>query len=477
MTDVLVVGGGITGLSAAWELALAGLDVLLVESSAGLGGKVRTEWIDGHLVEHGPDSFITYKPAALDLARELHLGDQVISVQEPRAVALRVGGQMHPMPEGMGLVLPTRLGPFARTRILTWRQKLRAGGDLVLPRVLDDWDSSIGALLRRRLGNGVVDRFADPLLGGIYGARVDELSVDAVLPSLRASEERHRSLIRASWADGRAARRRGAQAGSPFRSLARGMGSLTDALVEALAERGADLRPSTSATRLRPGRRGVLVELTAGEDVEVGQVVLACGASAAARLVQPFAPTAAEALSAIPLGSTASVTLGYDAAALPQAPRGHGFLEAGPGPAPISGVTLSSNKWAGRAPEGRVLVRAFVPESVGPLAAAPDAEILATVTAHVGGVLGATTSPTLQHVVRWVGAMPKYVVGHRQRVATIEAELDGPVRLAGSALNGVGIPDCIADGRRVARQAAASLGAGRPEMEAPGAAPPGARTR
>jgi protoporphyrinogen/coproporphyrinogen III oxidase len=451
MSGVLVVGGGITGLSAAWEVAGARGAVTVVESQPRFGGKLRTERVDGYLIEHGPDSFITYKPAALELARELGLADQVIGVSEPRSVSLRVSGRMRPMPEGMGLVLPTQLGPFARTRILSWPQKMRAAADVVLPRVLTGDDMSIGELLRRRLGDGVVERFADPLLGGIYGARVDDLSVDAVLPSLRMSEAEHRSLVLASLAQGRAARRRGGPARSPFRSLAEGMGSLVDALATALAERGADLRSGTSVLALHLGPAGFDVELSSGASLTVDAVILACGVEAAARIVAPFANDAAAALGAVPLGSTTSVNLGFDASAFPSPLVGHGFLEAGPDPAPISGVTISSNKWVGRAPEGKVLIRAFVPDRVGPLAEADDDEILTRVTGYVSSVLGATADPELRHVVRWGAAMPKYVVGHRQRVAEVEAALPSRIAIAGSALNGVGVPDCIADGRRVAR--------------------------
>jgi oxygen-dependent protoporphyrinogen oxidase len=451
MAPVLVVGGGITGLAAAWEAVGNGAQVVVVESQPRFGGKVRTERVGDYLVEHGPDSFVTFKPAAMHLAEELGLGDRIIEVSEPRSVSLRVSGRMRPMPQGMGLVLPTQLGPFARTPVLTWPQKLRAAADLALPRVLTQEDMSVGELLRRRLGDGVVERFADPLLGGVYGAPVDELSIDAVMPMLRTSESEHRSLMLASLSQGRAARRRGGSPGSPFRSLAGGMGSLVDALVAALVERGVELRSGTSVLGLHPGPTGIAADLSSGESVSVDAVVLACGSQTAARLVAPFAVDAAAALTEVPLGSTTSVTLGFDADAFAQPLLGHGYLEAGPGPAPISAVTISSNKWAGRAPDGKVLLRAFVPDRVGPLAGAPDDEVLAAVTGYVSDVFGATRAPQLQHVVRWLAAMPKYVVGHRLRAARVDADLPGAVAVAGSAINGVGVPDCIADGRRVAR--------------------------
>lgn len=462
MADVVVIGAGITGLAAAWELAGAGREVVVLEAGPAVGGKMVTEARDGYLIEHGPDSVVSYRPAALTLIRELGLGDQVISVNEPRTVHLRVAGRMRPMPAGMGLVLPTRLGPFVGTRILSWPQKVRAAMDVVLPRVMTDADMSVGELVRRRLGDGVVDRFVEPLLGGVYGARVDELSVDAVVPTLRTSEAEHRSLMLASLAQGRRARGSGAPGGSPFRSLRGGMGSLTDALVAALLARGVRIRTMSAVSTLDPAEGSVAVGLADGGAIPAAAAILACGARASAALVAPFAPSAADELAAIPLGSTWSVSLGFDAAAFPQPPLGHGYLEAGPDWSPVSGITISSNKWAGRAPEGSVLVRAFVPDRVGALVSAPAEEVLDTVTSYVGEILGARSQPQMRHIVSWAGAMPKYVVGHRQRVARVEAELSGSVRVAGSALNGVGVPDCVADGRRVARDVLAGLSTANP---------------
>lgn len=461
MADVLIVGAGITGLAAAWELSDKGLDVVVLEAGARMGGKVHTEQRDGFLIEHGPDAVISYRPAALDLIDELRLADQVIRVREPRTVHLRVGGVLRPMPEGMGLVLPTRLGPFVGTRVLSWPQKLRAGADLVLPRVLGDADMSIGALLRRRLGDGVVDGFVDPLLGGVYGASVDELSVDAVVPTLRASEREHRSLMLASLAQGRAARRAGTTGGgSPFRSLRGGMGVLIDALVVALAQRGVTLRTDCAVSALQGPSRGaptIRATLADGAELDARAVVLACGARAAADLLAPWAPAAAAGLAAIALGSTSSVHLGFESKAFPDGLVGHGYLEAGSDRPPISAVTIASNKWPGRAPGDAILVRAFVPDRVGALAHEPDADVLAEVSDYVARVLGARGAPVLRHIVRWPSAMPKYVVGHRERVAGIESALPEAVLVAGSALNGVGVPDCIADGRRIGARLGQSL--------------------
>ena len=459
MSRVLVVGGGIAGLAAAWEASRRGAEVTLAEASDSFGGKVATERTDGFTIEHGPDSFVAYRPAGLALIDELGMRDDVIEVSGNRTVHLRSRGRLHPLPAGMGMVLPTRLGPFVTTGILSWTDKLRAAVDLVLPRRLGAADVAIGAFLRARLGDGVVRRFADPMVGGIYGAGVDQLSLDAVLPSLRENERTHRSLMLASLAQGRAARSRpspGRGPSSPFRSLSGGMGSLPARLTDALGQAGVRLRTRARVESLDWDGHTSSAHLTGGTLDGLDAVILAGGARASADLLDAHAPVAAEALRSIPMASSTVVSLGYPTSAFASPPTTHGWLEADP--APISGVTVSSTKWAGRAPAGQVLLRAFVPSRLGAIASAPDAALLDAVTRHVGDVLALTGAPSLVRISRWPGMMPTYTVGHLDRVAAVDAAL--AVRptwqVVGSALRGVGVPDCIADGRRAV--AAAGIG-------------------
>lgn len=451
---ILVVGGGIAGLSAAWEASRGGVPVALVEAGPRFGGKIRTERAGDLLVEHGPDSFVTYQPAAIDLVREVGLGDQLIPVTEPRTVHIRVDGHLRPMPDGMGTVLPTRLAPFVTTRVLTTTQKLRAAWDVALPRRLPDGDVSIGELLRARLGDGVVDRLANPLVGGIYGTSVDSLSLDAVLPTLRTSERDHRSLLLASLAQGRARRR--AHPGdptSPFRSLVDGLGSLVEQVRDALVTSGADLRTRTRVGALTPVPGGTRATFDDGSELQVEAVILAVGPPALASLLAPNARAAANAVRCIPCATTAVVTLAFSGESLDELPTGHGWLEADH--APISAATITSNKWAGRAPADTVLIRAFVPDRLGPLARGSDGALWRTVSAHVQSVLRIHGEPLLARTARWEDTMPTYTVGHLRRVRAAEqalVELPGWFA-AGSALHGVGIPDCIADGRQAARSA------------------------
>jgi oxygen-dependent protoporphyrinogen oxidase len=449
-----VIGGGIAGLAAAWEGVQQGADVVLLEASDRLGGKILTERAGGRIVEHGPDSFVAYRPAGLALIRELGLEDQIIATHGTRKVQLRSRGRMHPLPDGMGMVLPTKMWPFIRTGILSPWDKVRAGLDLVLPRLLGSEDVAIGDFLGRRLGKGIVRKFADPMIGGIYGATVEELSLDAVLPSLRVSERDHRSLMLASLAQGRSARVTPG-AGSPFRTLREGLGSLVERLSEALVAQGAELRTGADVRRLERVTAGTRL-LLADDELEADAVVLATGPAGAARLLGETEPEAAAALAAIPVASTTVVTLAYPREAFPGPVTSHGWLEAGA--APVSGITISSAKWAGRAPEGEVLIRAFVPDRVGALSKASDDELLSAVQGHIGSVLGAAGAPTATWVRRWRQVMPKYTVGHLARVATVDRALEpSGWRVAGSALHGVGVPDCIADGRAQAKAALAAV--------------------
>ena len=487
---VVVVGGGITGLAAAYELTRAGVPVLLVEASQRLGGKIRTERIDGFLVEAGPDSFISYRPAATELALELGLGDAVIRTNDPRLVHIRARGEMIPMPEGMGLVLPTRMAPFVTTRLFSWSQKLRAGADVFLPRWLDGEDVSIGEFLRHRLGGAMVDRLADPLLGGIYGAPVDELSLFAVVPQLREYEREHRSLLFASLAQGRAARARAAAApgagsagtgrpgaatgsGSPFLSLAGGMGSLVDALADAVrAAPGAEIRLATRVVALERAGRGTAVTLSDGTRVVPRAVILAGPADASARLLAGEVPAAAAAIRTIPHGSTGVVTLGYRAEALERPMAGHGFLVAGDEPLCFGACTFTSSKWAERAPDGTILLRAFLPERSAAILAGSDEEIVAAVHADLARVVGLGEAPIMRNVARWQEAMPRYTVGHLDRVAATEAAMAArpEILLAGAAFHGVGVPECIARGRDAARRAVAGVGSGGTTAAGAGAA-------
>lgn len=438
----LVCGGGITGLAAARALGRAGIAVTLVEAGPRLGGKIGTERIDGFVVERGPDAFLVTPPAALGLAREAGLGDEVAGPLEPHDVAVWDRDRLVRVPDGTGFGIPTRFTPFLRSPLFSPREKARAALEPLVPATASAQDESIGAFLRRRFGDAVVERLAGPLIGAVYGAAVDELSLAALMPRLREAARRHGSLVRA----GLAARGRARPAGPALVTLARGMGSLVDAVA---AQLPAEVRLGAGVAALARSGRGYAVTLDDGTELEADVVVLATPAAQTARVLAALSPAAAAALRTLTYRGTAAVSLGYDEARLARPLAGHGFVVPD-GALPISACTFSSAKWAGRAPAGAVLVRATVRDEA--LLAAPDEALAAAAHRAVARVLGVAGAPVLARVARWAGAMPRYTVGHLDRLARIEAALAGHpgIALAGAAYHGAGVPDCVAQGEAAA---------------------------
>lgn len=463
---VLVVGGGITGLSAARSLALDGIPVTLAEAGPRLGGKVSTERVDGFVIEGGPDSILASRPAGIALARDLGLGDQLIAARGTRRVYVRHRGELVPLPEGLGLVLPTRALPFARTRLFSVVEKLRMAKDVVWPRVLGPEDVAVGTFLRGRLGAPLVDRLAGPLVGGVYGTPVDDLSLDAVVPQLRVAERDHRSLLLAGLADGRARRAAAAAARAvgepdfgPFASLRDGMGSLVTALAASLVASGVRVQTGRPVRTLQRAGAGVGVRFGDGSLGRYAAVVLATPAPAAMGLLADEVPGASSTLAAIPHGSSTVVALGYPRAGVGRALDGQGYLVPAAEGGAISASTLASEKWPGRAPDDMVLVRLSVRDEA-PWTTADDPTLIAAARDDIERTLQIAAEPVMTRVTRWTGSMPRYTVGHMARVAAIEATMTAwpAVALAGASYHGVGLPDCIAQGQVAAAQVAAWLG-------------------
>jgi protoporphyrinogen/coproporphyrinogen III oxidase len=452
---VLVVGGGITGLTAAHALQAAGAEVVLVEAATRLGGKVATSRLDGFVIEHGPDSFLTTRPVLLDLCRGLGLDGELVAPSELRSVHVLWRGRLTPLPDGLALVAPTRLAPFLRTPLLGPLDKLRAGLDLFLPRSAATADPAIGPFVRRRLGSAVAERIAAPLLGGIGGGDIERLSQRATFPQLWEMEQRHGSLIRAALAAGRAARPTGSASASPFLTLRSGMGHLVDRLAVALVRTEVRLGGSVTALEVLVG--GYRATLADGATLDAERLVLAVPASSAARLLRGLAPVAAERLRDWPVGSSAVVTLAYRASDLPTLPAGHGFVVAPGELLRIGAVTFSSAKWPDRAPRGASLLRVFVARGHEPLDGNDD-HLTKRIREDLERVLGIVAEPILVRVDRQRETMPQYLVGHRARLDAAEAALarEQPgIALAGASYRGVGLTDCVAQAMAAAERVTA----------------------
>ncbi len=457
---VAVVGGGIAGLSTAYYLQTlaqaAGLPlhITLLEASERLGGKIRTEHVQDLTIEGGPDSFITQKPAALELVHELGLDEALIPTSEQnKGVFVFHRGKLRPLPEGVMLIVPTRILPFALSPLFSLPGKLRMGLDLFIPPRRDDEDETLAAFIRRRLGAEALDRLAEPMMAGIYNAEAEHQSIMATFPRFRAIEKKYGSLIRGMLAAGRHRPRPASNGSRPrtvFMSLQQGVTQLVQALAGALAE--TDIRLQSPVQSIRRHARGYELLLPEGRNVIVDYVVLATPAYTAADMLAELRPELAASLRRIRYVSTGTVSLAYRRADVPHDMKGFGVVIPRSAGRQINAITWTSSKWAQRAPQDMVLMRVFFGGSRHPdVFALPDAELSRVVQADLRLMMGITAAPVVQRIYRWPQASPQYDVGHLQRVAALQAACPAGIYLTGSAYLGVGLPDCIAQGKATAQ--------------------------
>lgn len=456
---VAILGGGISGLGAAYGLRRAvpspsDLELTVVEGRSDLGGTIGTEVERGFLIERGPDSFVTLKPRAFELARELGLGPELLGVRSRRYYGVR-GGSLVPAPEAMVLLAPARLAPFFESRLISVPGKLRATLDIVLPARKQNGDESLASFVRRRLGRELLDRVADPLVAGIHAGDPERLSMQSLLPQFLAYERTHGSVIRGVRASARArppGRSPSSVSGEPprpFATFRNGMAELPKAV--AAQTPGVTWRLGVRATALERTRGGRFQLALSEGDPWVGDVVVVTApAYAAGELVRRLAPRLASALGAIPYSSSAVVSLAFPEAAC-RGLDGSGVVVPRREGLRLSACTWSSAKFEGRAPVGHGLVRAFYGGARDEAVLDRSDEALVELAEQELGRLMALRGPVeLARVHRWPKAHPQYEVGHRARVATIEeacAEVPG-LFLAGSGYHGIGTSDCLEDADR-----------------------------
>jgi len=460
----VVVGGGIAGLAAAYRLIrlAPAAEVTLIEADDRLGGKIVTERIDGFLVEGGPDSFLAVKPRGVGLCQELGLGERLqgTTPRPHRAFVLR-RGRLHELPEGISGLVPTRFRPLLGSRLLSPLGTARLALDAVLPPRRGERDEALAAFVRRRLGSEAYDWLVEPLMAGIYAGDGDRLSLAATFPHLRDGELRYGGLIR-----GVLAAKRDAPAtpvGRPaFLTPAAGLGALVDRLEAELRAAGVRLIVGRRVEAVAPGATSRFsVRLEDGGALPAEAVVLAAPAFAAAGLLSALDPALAAELDGIPHASSAIVSLAYRRAEVPHPLDAHGYVVPRAEGRPVLACTWTSAKWAGRAPDGSVLLRVFLGRfGQEETLAGPDDNLIALARAELRSTLGVEAAPTLVRVHRWRWGMPQFVLGHRERLTRIAGRLaDHPgLALAGAAYRGVGLPDCIASGEAAADAIAAGLG-------------------
>ena len=444
MTSVAIVGGGISGLVVALRMQQRGIPYTLIEAADVPGGKIRTESIDGFVIEGGPDSFLAEKPWARELCEELGLGAEIIGTNDAqRQTFLVANGKLRPLPEGFVMLAPVRPLPLLRSRLISFPGVMRMAIEPFVPVRRDDSDESLGSFVRRRFGDEVFERIVDPLMSGIYAGNSDELSINSTFPRLRDIERRHGSVIK-----GLLQMKAPPRQGSMFLSLRGGMKRLVDAIVARL-----DRQSIRTGVRVVSITGNYNLKLSDGSTINADEVVLTTPSYAAASMIRSLDRDLACMLSEIPYVSTTTVTLAYLRSQIAHPLNGFGFVVPRAERRRITACTWITTKLPHRAPDDAVLLRCFIGRAgdenwVG----SSDEELVRRSREELAALMGVNAEPLFTRVFRWEKSMAQYGVGHQDLVKKIEARASRHpgLHFAGSAYRGVGLPDVIRDANSIA---------------------------
>jgi oxygen-dependent protoporphyrinogen oxidase len=465
MKRIAIIGGGISGLSAAYTLeekrqSGTPVEYVLFESSPRLGGVLVTDHVDGCIIEAGPDSFLTEKPWAADLCRKVGLGDQLIgSNDSDRKTYILTKGKLVELPDGLMFMVPTKIIPTVLSPLFSVRTKLRMAAEWFHPPHKATEDETVAQMVERHYGSEMVDLLADPLLSGVYGGEASQLSVRAVLPRFADMEAKHGSLGRAMLsARMKLAAATKAPALPLFSSLKDGMQQMVDAVVACL--NASSLKTSVPVQSVIRQDNGWTV--SAGYETDhFDALIMAIPTQAAAAVVQAADKDLSRDLGGIQYSSSVTVTLGYDEKVRASLPPGFGFLIPRSEGHRMLAATFVHNKFPHRAPQNRAIVRCF-------LGGARDEQILQVsepgileiVRSELREIIGLNAEPLFARVYKWKSAMAQYSVGHLERLQRIELlrqKLPG-LALAGNGYNGIGVPDCVRSGAEAAGKVLAEMG-------------------
>ena len=498
MKKIIIIGGGSAGLGAAYKVRRAAeagheVDCVVLERFERLGGKLASDVIPDpegagdYIVDGGSDAFVSGKPAIGRIAGLLGISDDMTPACEENKKTLIVkGDRLVEMPDGIMMFAPTKLWPLVATKLYSWPAKLRMGLDLVLPRkerwaegeTAQDHDETLEEFVVRRMGRECLDRLAEPLVGGVHASDPAEMSLAATFPNFLEMEQRFGSLVRGMLDQRKKVEamkkkyppKPGDKPKTFFNTFRLGMQELTDAMAGAVGHER--IRTGVTVTGVAHEDDAWAVTLDTGEVVTGDAVIVATEVWAAERLLRGVDSAVADLLGTIPCSSSATVPIAFRSEDFPEDRKWFGILCPIIEDRPLLAVTLSSSKWPGRTPEGRVLLRGFVG---GPrnqhLLEATDEELIETVRAQMVDLLGMKPDarPVMARVYRWNKGMPQYTLGHLDRVDEIESRLSdiAGLSVAGGAYRGVGIPNCIESGERAVSKVCAEWGMTLAEDSAP----------
>jgi oxygen-dependent protoporphyrinogen oxidase len=454
---MLIIGGGISGLSAAYYLSKAGIPSTIIEKRPRLGGVINTERVQGCLIEGGPDSYLSVKPWASELITELGMGSQIIGSNDSlRKTYILKSGRMAPIPDGLQFLIPTKIAPMITTPLLGWGTKIRMGLEVFRkPPASPRADTSVADFVREHYGQEVVDYLAEPLLAGVYGGSPETLSVQSVLPRFVELETRYGSLSKGTLAGMKANRSKSSSGPSTtplFRTLRGGLGDLVSALEKQIAPHATVLRGA--AELLERTASGFRVRVN-GEWMESPHVILACEAHQAAPLLRGIEARAADLLSQVAYSSSLTMALAFRPGSFRRPLDGFGFLIPRKERKLLSACTFVGTKFTDRTPEDLMLLRCFAGGIDGePLLARTDEQLIAATLDELRTLMGLASEPVFTRISRWPRSMAQYTVGHAQRTAEVEQRLQNISGLfvAGNAYHGIGIPDCVRMGKQAAQR-------------------------
>ncbi len=448
--DIAVIGAGVSGLAAAYELRKRKRSVIVLEREQRAGGIVMTERVGEFVVDAGPDALLVQKPAAVALCNELGIGDRLIPTKLPRTAYVLRDGDLHSLPSASVLGFPTRLKPLFTSSLFGVQAKFRMAAELVIPRTTGARDESIAGFVRRRFGAEAVTYIAEPLLAGIHAGDVERLSMRALFPKLVDAEAKAGSVIKAFRREPRPV-----NADGVFRSFPNGLEELIHGLMKAVPKES--VRCGANVTRIEERADGFLIHVGGQPTIRAAAVILAIPAFAAAELLRPLDADLSEACGSIRYLSTATVVFAFPRDAVRHRLQGTGFVVPRAEGLSITAGAWISSKWPYRAPEGQALLRAFLGGARDPdVLSKTDAELTAAALGDLTKILGIRGLPIMTRVYRWNRSSPQQEVGHGDLMQYIDARLATHRGLFVSAagFRGVGIPDCIADARKTAGAAA-----------------------
>lgn len=460
MKKIVIIGGGISGLSTLYYLKeklgekKIRADIRLLEKSRRFGGQIRTEYIDGFIIDGGSDCFIREKPWALSLCRELGIDDRLVNtMDENNGTFIFRKGKLHPLPEGLMALAPARFLPFVTSGLFTLAGKVRMGLEMFVPRKKDDSDETLSGFVTRRSGRELLEMIGEPLIAGIHAGDPDRMSVKSTFPRFIEMEKVHGSLTMAALASRKKMKemmKKQAGSGAPqrsfFISFRKGMYQFIETLLERLKDQ--KLVTGIEVTDIKKDKNGkYIVSLSKGNDIIADMVVVTTPAYVSADLLSKVSRDMTDSLKKIPYIKTGTISIAYRKDDVEQLiPRAFGFLVPGIEKRSLMAATFTSRKWPGRCPDEYVLIRCFIggkhnQELIGK----DDDTIIATAREELRSILGIEAKPHLYRIYRWIDNMPQYNIGHTEIMETIEREMEKHrgLFLTGSAYRGIGIPDCI----------------------------------